>query len=370
MKVVIKSYFSGTSSFFCCKYVNEWWFHLLWQLLHKKNYHMEKDCILVIGAGGQIGTALTAALRRVYGNKNVVAADLAPSSPLEEHGPYVQLDVLNGAALSSIVSKYRVTQIYLLAAMLSASGEKNPQFAWQLNMQGLLNVLDIAYQQKLHKIFWPSSIAVFGPNAPKENCPQHTIMEPTTIYGISKQAGEGWCEYYHQKYGVDVRSLRYPGLISYESLPGGGTTDYAVDIFHQALKQRRYTCFLQEDTLLPMMYMPDAIRATLELMEAKASGLSTRRAYNIAAISFTPGEIADIIRQYIPSFEITYAPDQRQAIADSWPGSIDDSVARRDWGWEHEYGLSAMTKDMLFHLAKAYPAVTEELPQLHPAVFS
>jgi nucleoside-diphosphate-sugar epimerase len=250
------------------------------------------------------------------------------------------------------VVEQRITQIYLLAAMLSATGEKNPALAWNLNMQGLMHVLDIARDEKLHKVFWPSSIAVFGPTSPKQQCPQHTIIEPTTVYGISKYAGEFWCQYYHQRFGVDVRSLRYPGLISYKSAPGGGTTDYAVDIYHQALQQGHYTCFLRSDTALPMMYMPDAIRATLELMEAPADRIRVRTAYNLSAMSFSPAQIAESIRVHLPEFKIDYQPDFRQAIADSWPQSIDDSSARADWGWKEAYHLASMTADMLSQLKR------------------
>jgi len=260
--------------------------------------------------------------------------------------------VMNNEMLHVQVIRQGVTQIYLLAAILSATGEKNPGLAWNLNMQSLLNVLNIAKEEKLHKIYWPSSIAVFGPTSPKQNCPQHTIIEPTTVYGISKYAGEFWCNYFHQRFGVDVRSLLYPGLISYKSAPGGGTTDYAVEIFLEALEEKKYECFLNENTYLPMMYMPDAIRATIELMEAPAEKISVRTSYNISAMSFSPKEIAAEIRKYIPEFKIHYKPDYRQAIADSWPQSIDDSVARLDWNWKEEYDLAAMTKDMTGNLKK------------------
>lgn len=273
---------------------------------------------------------------------------------LEGTGPYVSLDVMNKEMLHVQVIRQNITQIYLLAAILSATGEKNPNLAWSLNMQSLLNVLDIAREEKLTKVYWPSSIAVFGPTSPKQNCPQQTIIEPTTVYGISKYAGEFWCNYYFQRYGVDVRSLRYPGLISYKSAPGGGTTDYAVEIFHEALEEKKYECFLQEDTYLPMMYMPDAIRATIELMEAPASKISVRTSYNLSGMSFSPTEIAAAIKKYMPEFEITYKPDYRQAIANSWPQSIDDAVARKDWGWKEEYNLEAMVKDMLFNLKAEY----------------
>jgi nucleoside-diphosphate-sugar epimerase len=258
--------------------------------------------------------------------------------------------VMNKEMLHVQVIRQNITQIYLLAAILSATGEKNPNLAWNLNMTGLLNVLDIAREEKLHKVYWPSSIAVFGPTSPKQNCPQQTIIEPTTVYGISKYAGEFWCNYYFQRFGVDVRSLRYPGLISYKSAPGGGTTDYAVEIFHEALEENKYECFLKEDTYLPMMYMPDAIKATLELMEAPASKISIRHSYNISSMSFSPREIAAEIAKHKQGFSISYKPDYRQNIADSWPQSIDDSVARADWGWEHQFDLAAMTKDMFENL--------------------
>src|SRR5690349_2271146 len=312
---------------------------------------MVKEKILVIGASGQIGVELTMALRNIYGNHNVIASDLREENDLlKGTGPYVSLDVMNKEMLHVQVIRQNITQIYLLAAILSATGEKNPNLAWHLNMQSLLNVLDIAKEEKLHKVYWPSSIAVFGPTSPKKNCPQQTIIEPTTVYGISKYAGEFWCNYFHQRFGVDVRSLRYPGLISYKSAPGGGTTDYAVEIFHEALEENKYTCFLKEDTYLPMMYMPDAIRATIELMETPANRIDIRTSYNISGMSFSPAEIAAEIKKYKPDFSISYEPDYRQAIADSWPQSIDDTVARNDWGWAHEYDLIKMTKDMLENL--------------------
>jgi nucleoside-diphosphate-sugar epimerase len=312
---------------------------------------MQKEKILVIGASGQIGVELTLALRKIYGNANVIASDLREQNPLlEGTGPYVSMDVMNKEMLHVQVIRQGITQIYLLAAILSATGEKNPNLAWNLNMQSLLNVLDIAREEKLTKVYWPSSIAVFGPTSPKQSCPQQTIIEPTTVYGISKYAGEFWCNYYHQRYGVDVRSLRYPGLISYKSAPGGGTTDYAVEIFHEALEEKKYECFLTEDTYLPMMYMPDAIRATIELMEAPANTISIRTSYNLSGMSFSPKEIAAEIKQHIPEFAMSYKADYRQAIANSWPQSIDDSVARKDWGWAEEYGLKAMVADMLKNL--------------------
>jgi nucleoside-diphosphate-sugar epimerase len=312
---------------------------------------MLKEKILVIGASGQIGVELTLALRKIYGNANVIASDLREQNPLlEGTGPYVSLDVMNKEMLHVQVIRQNITQIYLLAALLSATGEKNPNLAWNLNMTSLLNVLDIAREEKLHKVYWPSSIAVFGPTSPQIHCPQHTIIEPTTVYGISKYAGEFWCNYYYQRYGVDVRSLRYPGLISYKSAPGGGTTDYAVEIFHEALESKYYECFLNEDTYLPMMYMPDAIRATIELMEAPSNQIAVRTSYNVSAMSFSPGEIASEIKKQIPDFTVHYKPDYRQQIAESWPQSIDDSEARSQWGWKEEYDLERMTKDMLKNL--------------------
>ena len=312
---------------------------------------MVKEKILVIGASGQIGVELTLALRKMYGNANVVASDLREENDLlKGTGPYVSMDVMNKEMLHVQVIRQGITQIYLLAAILSATGEKNPNLAWSLNMQSLLNVLDIAREENLHKVYWPSSIAVFGPTSPKQNCPQQTVIEPVTVYGISKFAGEFWCNYYNRRYGVDVRSLRYPGLISYKSAPGGGTTDYAIEIFHEALEEKKYECFLREDTYLPMMYMPDAIRATIELMEADASKISIRTSYNISGMSFSPKEIAAEIKKHIPEFSISYKPDYRQAIADSWPQSIDDTVARKDWGWKEEFDLERMTKDMFENL--------------------
>ena len=321
--------------------------------LQPKIKTMAKEKILVIGASGQIGVELTLALRKIYGNNNVIASDLREENPLlKGTGPYVSMDVMNKEMLHVQVIRQGITQIYLLAAILSATGEKNPNLAWHLNMQGLLNVLDIAREEKLSKVYWPSSIAVFGPTSPKINCPQQTIIEPTTVYGISKYAGEFWCNYYFNRYGVDVRSLRYPGLISYKSAPGGGTTDYAIEIFHEALEEKKYQCFLNEDTYLPMMYMEDAIKATLELMEAPASKITVRTSYNVSGMSFSPKEISEEIKKHIPDFEITYKADYRQAIADSWPQSIDDSVARNDWGWQEDYNLEKMTKEMFDNISK------------------
>lgn len=305
--------------------------------------------ILIIGANGQIGTELAQELALRHGNAAVITSDLAPEGrvPALTHE---MLDVTDAAALAAVVKRHGVSQIYHLAAALSATGEQHPMWAWDLNMKGLLNVLELARVQKLDKIFWPSSIAAFGPNTPALDTPQTTVMDPTTIYGISKLAGERWCAWYHAKHGVDVRSLRYPGLISWKTPPGGGTTDYAIDIFHAALKTGRYSCFLEEAQALPMMYMPDALRATIELMEAPAEQIKQRGSYNLAGVSFTPREIAAEIRKHIPGFEISYAPDFRQAIAASWPQRIDDSAARADWGWQLDYELSQMAQDMLSNL--------------------
>jgi nucleoside-diphosphate-sugar epimerase len=311
-----------------------------------------KEKILVIGACGQIGVELTTELRKIHGAQNVVASDLRDEHELlKGTGPYVSCDVMNKEMLHVLIIRHNITQVYLLAAILSATGEKNPSLAWHINMQSLLNVLEIAKEEKLSKVYWPSSIAVFGPSSPKQNTPQHTIIEPTTVYGISKFAGEQWCAYYHKNYGVDVRSLRYPGLISYKSAPGGGTTDYAIEIYIEALRDKDYTCFLSEDTYLPMMYMPDAIRATIELMEAPAEKISVRSSYNLSGMSFSPKEIGASIRQHIPEFQLDYKPDFRQKIADSWPASIDDSLARTDWNWNPKYDLESMTSDMLTNLA-------------------
>lgn len=308
----------------------------------------DTEKILVIGAGGQIGGELTLALRKRFGAEQVLASDLREESPLiKGTGPFTTLDALNKEAMLRIVQEHDITQIYHLAAVLSAVGEKQPLMAWNINMTALLNVLEIAKEEKLKRIFWPSSIAIFGPSSPKNNCPQQTIVEPTTVYGISKYAGESWCNYYFEKYGVDVRSIRYPGIISYKAAPGGGTTDYAIDIFHSALKTGTYQCFLKKDTFLPMMYMEDAIRATLELMEAPSENINTHRSYNLGAISFSPEQIAAEIKKHIADFRIEYQPDFRQTIADSWPASIDDSEARNDWNWQPAFDLATMTEDML-----------------------
>lgn len=304
--------------------------------------------VLVIGAGGQIGTELVLELRKRFGNANVIAADVKESSSNAlSDGPYVQMDVLNKEFVTSYIKNEKPTDVYLLAALLSATAEKNPDFAWRLNMEGLFTILDLAKEGFIKKIFWPSSIAVFGPTTPKDNTPQYTVMEPTTVYGISKLAGERWCEYYFNKFDVDVRSIRYPGLISYTSLPGGGTTDYAVDIFYHAKKSGSYTSFLNKESALPMMYMEDAIRATIELMEAPKEDVKIRSSYNLAGISFTPSELANEIQKNMPEFSISYAPDFRQAIADSWPKSIDDSSAKNDWGWKEAFNLEKMVKTML-----------------------
>lgn len=311
----------------------------------------QRDSILVLGAAGQIGTDLVMRLRKDHGGDRVIASDVKQiGGELRESGPFVIADVLDFNALARIIDQHQVKEVYLLAALLSATAEQNPKLAWKLNMEGLFNILDIAKEKKAIKIFWPSSIAVFGPTTPRDNTPQHTVMEPSTIYGISKQAGERWCEYYNHKFNVDVRSLRYPGLISYKSPPGGGTTDYAVDIYHQALEKGKYTCFLKPGTVLPMMYMPDAMDATINLMEADADKIKIRSSYNVGAISFDPEQIANEIKKHIPNFTIDYSPDFRQAIADSWPRSIDDSSARADWGWHEKHDLASMTEDMLMHL--------------------
>ena len=305
--------------------------------------------ILIIGANGQIGTELAEALLQRHGRQAVITSDLASFGRVPGVA-HESLDVTDAGALTAVVERHGITQVYHLAAALSARGEKHPMWAWDLNMKGLLNVLEIARSHKLQRVFWPSSIAAFGPSTPRDGTPQKTVMDPSTVYGISKLAGEGWCAWYHRNHGVDVRSLRYPGLISWKTAPGGGTTDYAVEIFHEALKAGRYTSFLREDTALPMMYMPDAIRATLELMDAPADAVRERQSYNLAGISFTPAQIAAAIAARVPGFECAFEPDFRQAIADSWPRSIDDSAAQRDWGWRLGYGLEAMVDDMLSNL--------------------
>ena len=307
--------------------------------------------ILIIGACGQIGTELTHKLREIHGIENVIASDIRKlNTDVVSSGPFEVVNALDYNQVEHLIEKYQIEQVYLMAALLSATAEKNPAFAWDLNMNSLFHVLNIAKAGKVKKVFWPSSIAVFGPTTPKDMTPQYTVAEPSTVYGISKQAGERWCEYYHRVFGVDVRSIRYPGLISYTSPPGGGTTDYAVDIFHKALSDRTYECFLKEDTRMPMMYMDDAIRATIGIMDAPANAIKIRSSYNLAAMSFTPKEIADEIKKHLPDFTITYKPDFRQQIADSWPASIDDSAARDDWGWQHQYGLAEMAGIMIRNL--------------------
>ncbi|CAM2969552.1 MULTISPECIES: L-threonine 3-dehydrogenase [Flavobacterium] len=307
--------------------------------------------ILIIGACGQIGTELTQKLRKIYGTENVIASDIRKLNvDVVNSGPFEVINALDFNQIEHLVEVHQITDVYLMAALLSATAEKNPAFAWDLNMNSLFHVLNLAKAGKIKKIFWPSSIAVFGPTTPKENTPQYTIMEPSTVYGISKQSGERWCEYYHNLFGVDVRSIRYPGLISWSSPPGGGTTDYAVDIYHKALENQSYECFLSAETKMPMMYMDDAIAATIQIMQAPAEQIKIRSSYNLAAMSFTPTEIAAEIQKHIPDFTISYAPDFRQKIADSWPASIDDSRAREDWGWNHHFALDNMTVDMLEHL--------------------
>ncbi len=309
---------------------------------------MAEEKILLIGASGQIGAELTMLLRAQHGNSNVIAADIKMAEgELRESGPFEVLNVLERQAIADLADKYKLTQIYNMAAMLSATGEKFPQKAWQLNMDGLINTLEVAREKGIKRMYWPSSIAAFGPTTPKVDTPQITVMEPNTIYGISKQAGERWCEWYFLKYGLDVRSLRYPGIISYKTEPGGGTTDYAVDIYFKAKQTGKYTCYIEENTLLPMMYMPDAIRATVQLMDAPAENIKVRSSYNLAAMTFSPKMVGAAIKKHIPDFELTYDVDFRQKIAETWPGSIDDSCARAEWGWNHEYDLDKMTTDML-----------------------
>lgn len=310
----------------------------------------KEDKILIIGAGGQIGIELTQELSLLYGSSNVIASDLKPI-PALDNNPFEKLDILDKDALLNVVKKHGIQQVYLLAALLSATGEQNPMFAWKLNMEGLFNVLDLAKEKHISKVYWPSSIAVFGPTTPRLNTPQYTVMEPSTVYGISKQAGERWCEWYFNKFGVDVRSLRYPGLIGWKSAPGGGTTDYAVHIFHQALKTKSYECFLSKDTALPMMHMEDAIRATIEIMHAPAEQIKIRGSYNLAGISFTPEQIANEIKKHIPDFSITYNPDFRQTIADSWPQSINDEQAQHHWNWTIKYNLPMLVDNMLKNLS-------------------
>lgn len=307
--------------------------------------------ILIIGACGQIGTELTAKLREIYGIDNVIASDIRKGDQeVFQTGPFEVLDAMNLDQVTAVVDKYKVDEVYLMAALLSATAEKNPAFAWDLNMNSLFHVLNLAKEKKIKKIFWPSSIAVFGPTTPKNDTPQFTVMEPSTVYGISKQAGERWCEYYFNKFGVDVRSIRYPGLISWKTLPGGGTTDYAVDIYYKAIEENKYKCFLSEETALPMMYMDDAIKATIGIMQAKKEDVKIRSSYNLSAMSFTPSQLAACISEFKDGFSITYEPDFRQSIADSWPSSIDDQEARNDWGWSHDFDMKKMTDTMLVNL--------------------
>jgi len=305
--------------------------------------------ILVTGAMGQIGSELTLALRQIYGTENVLSTDILPKEEINDPF-YEQLDVMNDELIAQIIEKHKITVVYHLAAMLSATAEKAPKKGWDLNMNSLLTFLELAKEKKIKQLFWPSSIAIFGPDTPKNNTEQNALAIPTTVYGISKRAGEFWCNYYHEKYGVDVRSIRYPGLISWKTRPGGGTTDYAVDIYYQALETGKYVCFLREDTALPMMYMDDAIRATIELMQANEEKISIRTSYNLNALSFTPKELAEVIKKQMPSFEISYQPDFRQAIADSWPASIDDSLAQKDWNWKPAFDIEKMTIEMLKNL--------------------
>lgn len=317
--------------------------------------------ILIIGACGQIGTELTAKLREIHGVDNIIASDINTRNlDLVNSGPFEIIDAKNFNAIKDCCLHNNVKTIYLMAALLSATGEKYPMEAWDLNMNSLFHVLNLAKQKIIDKIFWPSSIAVFGPTTPSKNTPQHTICEPTTVYGITKQVGERWCEYYHNKYDVDVRSIRYPGIISYKAMPGGGTTDYAVEIYHEAVKSKSYKCFLKEDTKLPMMFMDDAIKATIDIMTANAKSIKIRSSYNLAAISFTPKEVAASIKKHIPEFKMTYAPDFRQDIANSWPKSINDSYARQDWKWKHAFSLEEITEEMLFQLNKKYNTISKE----------
>lgn len=322
---------------------------------------MKDRKILVIGAGGQLGSELTHALWDRYGPARVIATDVKDPGGELSRGNFGILDVMERDRLLDFIRKNNIVEVYHLAAVLSAKGEANPKFAWHLNMEGLIHVLDAAVECRVEKVYWPSSIAVFGPGTPRDHTPQRTIMDPTTIYGISKLAGERWCEWYFRKYGLDIRSLRYPGLIGYKARPGGGTTDYAVEIFFKALTEKKYASFLKPDTYLPMMYMDDAIKATLDLMDAPAASIRIRSSYNISSMSFCPAEIAEEIKQLIPDFTISYAPDFRQAIADTWPRSIDDAHARNDWGWMPDFDLKKMTADIIRSLAKVL-AIPEGAP--------
>ncbi len=307
--------------------------------------------ILIIGASGQIGSELTAALREIHGKNAVLASDIKEGSKeLMDSGPFIKIDATHKEEIAKCIAFHKVTDVYLMAALLSATAERHPDLAWSLNMKSLSHILELAREKKIKKIFWPSSIAVFGPTTPKKNTPQHTIMEPNTVYGITKLAGERWCEYFYNKYDVDIRSVRYPGVISYKTPPGGGTTDYAIDIFHKAVKNKSYECFLNEDVILPMMFMDDAINATINIMRAKKEDIKIRSSYNLAAISFSPKEIAESIQKHIPDFTINYKPDFRQQIAESWPNSIDDNEARKDWNWKHQYSLEDLTIEMIKNL--------------------
>ena len=310
--------------------------------------------VLIIGACGQIGSELTHTLRMQYGKDQVIASDISYNNTnVVNSGPFEIVDAQDYAAVKGCIEKHNIDTVYLMAAILSATGEKYPMKAWDLNMDSLFHVLNLAKEGFIKRMFWPSSIAVFGATTPKDNTPQYTIMEPSTVYGITKQVGERWCEYYHNKYNVDVRSIRYPGIISWKTLPGGGTTDYAVEIYHEALKNSTYQCFLSEDTALPMMFMDDAIKATVDIMAAPAEAIKIRSSYNLAAISFTPKDVANAIKKHIPNFTITYKTDYRQDIASTWPKSIDDTHARNDWNWKHNFDLEAMTKEMLDNLSKS-----------------
>jgi len=318
---------------------------------------MGKETVLIIGSCGQVGTELTEALREQYGSSQVIASDIRkPDGDIWNAGPFELMDVLDTQKIAEVMGKYKPTQIYHLAASLSASAEKNPKLGWRLNMDGLFYVFDAAIEYKVGRVFWPSSIAVFGPGTPKQDTPQHCVMDPNTVYGITKQTGERYCDYYFKRYGLDVRSIRYPGLIGYKAEAGGGTTDYAVEIFHAALKHGHYECFLNESSQLPMLYMPDAIKATLDITHAPLEKIKIRSSYNLAGFSFSPAVLAEKIKMHIPAFEISYKPDSRQAIADSWPQSINDNEARNDWGWKNDYDLDAMVKDMIENLQPLYIA--------------
>ncbi len=309
--------------------------------------------IMILGACGQIGTELTLRLRKIHGTNQVIACDIKQGNKeLMESGPFEIVNALDADELENVIAKHEVSELYHLVAMLSATAEQMPLKGWDLNMKSLLIALELAKDKKISRLFWPSSMGAFGPSSPKQNTPQHCVMEPTTVYGISKLAGEHWCQYYHDKYGVDVRSIRYPGIISYKTLPGGGTTDYAVDVYFKALSDGKYTSFLGKDTTLPMMYMEDAVRATIELMEAPSDKLRIRTSYNLAAMSFNPEEVAHSIQKFLPHFTINYKPDFRQDIADTWPQSIDDSYAKEDWGWNPEFNLDQMTNIMLASIKK------------------